>query len=173
MGLVPHWPCVTDSVVCPLMGLNGQRLGNEQPAYAPPVSRAYSTNLWRNRCVIFLYNGVFRFGRTRWGSSCLVTMRISSVYQATCVWSRTRFLVTWRTRVNWRCWVTRAVSDVAATRQLELSSLPPQRTPVCASGTRSVRFKLHLFRFVVDSCTTKCSTDQKSTTNPRQPNRLS
>jgi len=31
VGLASHWPCVTDTVVYPTDGLNGQRQGDEHP----------------------------------------------------------------------------------------------------------------------------------------------
>jgi len=35
VGLAPHCPCVTDSSDLSTYGLNGQRMGDEHPAYAP------------------------------------------------------------------------------------------------------------------------------------------
>jgi len=39
VGLVLHWPCVTDSSGLSTYGLNGQRMGDEHPAYAPDWAR--------------------------------------------------------------------------------------------------------------------------------------
>ena len=35
VGLASHWPCVTDTVVYPPTGLNGQRQGDEHPRLSP------------------------------------------------------------------------------------------------------------------------------------------